>query len=125
MQKVDLQEHETSKPHLLSVSERDQIQDVLPSVSIEPVKGKKRWYTLRPSSTVGALEIGGMSVLIEPKIGIPQLLSLVCYAMGVYKPQEQHLFDFQKAQTLPDVLACGPDRGGSQSFWAREFCVDT
>ena len=47
----------------------------------------------------------GLSVLIKPKIGIPQLLSLACYAMGVYKPQEQHLFDFQKAQTLPDVLA--------------------
>ena len=105
MRKIDLKEHETSKPYRLSVSERDQLGDVIPSVSLEPVKGKKRRYYLRPGSTVGALEIGDMSVLIQPKIGIPQLLSLVCYAMGVYKPQEQHLFDFQKAQTLPDVLA--------------------
>ena len=74
-------------------------------VSIEPVKGKGNTYRLRPGSTVGALEIGDMSVLIEPKIGIPQLLSLACYAMGVYKPHEHKLFDFQKAQTLPDVLA--------------------
>ena len=105
MRRIDLKEHETSKPYRLSVSERDQLGDVFPSVSLEPVKGKKRRYHLRPGSTVGALEIGDMSVLIQPKIGIPQLLSLVCYAMGVYKPQEQHLFDFQKAQTLPDVLA--------------------
>ena len=43
----------------------------------------------------------GLSVLIEPKIGIPQLLSLACYAMGVYKPQEQHLFDFQEDPNTP------------------------
>ena len=105
MRRIDLKEHETSKPYRLSVIERDQLGDVLPSVSLEPVKGKRRRYHLRPGSTVGALEMDGLSVLIEPKIGIPQLLSLACYALGVYRPQEQHLFDFQKAQTLPDVLA--------------------
>ena len=115
MRKVDLQEHETSKPHRLSVSERDQLQDVLPSVSVEPVKGKRRWYTLRPSSTVGALEIGGMSVLIEPKIGIPQLLSLACYAIGVYKPKDT-LFDYQKADTLPDVLALALTNAARRAF---------
>ena len=115
MRKVDLQEHETSKPHRLSVSERDQLQDVLPSVSVEPVKGKRRWYTLRPSSTVGALEICDRSVLIEPKIGIPQLLSLACYAIGVYKPKDT-LFDFQKADTLPDVLALALTNAARRAF---------
>ena len=43
-------------------------------------------------------------MFIEPKIGIPQLLSLACYAMGVYKPQDK-LFDFHKAKELPDILA--------------------
>ena len=115
MREVELLEHEKSKPHRLSVSERDQLQDVLPSVSVEPVKGKRRWYTLKPSSTVGALEIGGMSVLIEPKIGIPQLLSLACYAIGVYKPKET-LFDFQKADTLPDVLALALTNASQRAF---------
>ena len=105
MRKIDLKEYETSKQYRLSVSERDQLRDLLPSVSMEPAKGKRRRYHLRPGSIVGALEMDGLSVLIKPKIGIPQLLSLACYAMGVYKPQEQHLFDFQKAQTLPNVLA--------------------
>ena len=73
-------------------------------LSVEPVKGKKGIYNLTPGSKVGALEIDGVSVLIKPKIGIPQLLSLACYAMGVYEPQDR-LFDFQKAETLPDVLA--------------------
>ena len=64
-----------------------------------------------------------MSVLIEPKIGIPQLLSLACYAMGVYKPQEQ-LFDFTEAETLPDVLALGLDRRLAERSGAG-FCADT
>ena len=104
MRKIDLKEHETSKPHRLSVRERDQLRDLLPSVSMEPAKGKRRRYHLRPGSTVGALETGDLSVLIEPKIGIPQLLSLACYALGVYKPQDT-LFDFTQATALPDILA--------------------
>ena len=72
---------------------------------MEPAFGKRKQYHLRPGSIVGALEIGNMSVLVEPKMGIIQLLSLVCYAMRVYRPQNQKLFDFQEAETLPDVMA--------------------
>ena len=89
MRQINLQEHQESKPKTLTVNERDLFHDLLPSVSIEPVKGAGNRYRLRPDSTVGALEIDGLSVLIQPKIGIPQLLSLACYAMGVFKPQEQ------------------------------------
>ena len=105
MQQINLQEYQDSKQIQLTVNDRDQIHEALPSVSIAPVKGKGNTFRLRPSSTVGALEVGDMSVLIEPKIGIPQLLSLACYASGVYMPQEQRLFDFQKAKQLPDILA--------------------
>ena len=41
MRQIDLQEHQESKPKTLSVNERDLFHDVLPSVSIEPVKGEK------------------------------------------------------------------------------------
>ena len=51
------------------------------------------------------MEISDLSVLIRPKIGILKLLSLACYAMGVYKPQELRLFDFKEEEALPDVLA--------------------
>jgi len=105
MRQINLNEHQSSRPQSLSVNERDLFQDLLPSVSIEPTRGAGNRYILRPGSTVGAIEFGEMSILIEPKIGIPQLLSLACFAMDVYKPQEQRLFDFRKAQTLPDVLA--------------------
>ena len=71
---------------------------------MEPATGTKRRYHLRPSSVVGGIEIGDLSVRIEPKIGIPQLLSLACYALDVYKPQDRP-FDFRKDETLPDILA--------------------
>ncbi len=106
MIKVNLQEYASSEYGLRT----DQLDALLREsktlgLTIEPVGGTTGRYRLKPSSTVGALDIDGVSVLIQPKIGIPQLLSLACYAMGVYKPQEQHLFDFAKAETLPDVLA--------------------
>lgn len=105
MLEVNLQEYATSQ-HKLSV---DQLEALLQEsknlqLSVEPIKGKKGSYNLTPGSTVGALEIGDLSVLIEPKIGIPQLLSLVCYALNIYQPQDK-LFDFKKAKELPDILA--------------------
>ena len=61
---------------------------------------------LTPGSTVGAVELGDLSVFIEPKIGIPQLLSMACYAISKFKPQDE-LFDYPREYALPDVLACG------------------
>ncbi|MXY92130.1 MAG: hypothetical protein F4047_02255 [Caldilineaceae bacterium SB0670_bin_27] len=116
MRQIDLQEHQESKREPLTDKERDLLSDVLPSTSIEPVKGTGDYYRLRPGSIVGALEIGDMSVLIRPKIGIPQLLSIACYALGLYKPQEQKLFDFQRAQTIPDVLALAITGSARRAF---------
>jgi 5-methylcytosine-specific restriction enzyme subunit McrC len=116
MKQISLKEYQESNPILLEVDERDLLKDLLSSVSIEPVKHTPNKYRLTPGSTVGALEIDDLSVLIKPKIGIPQLLSLACYAMGVYKPQEKHLFDFQKDQALPDVLALALTAAARRAF---------
>ncbi|MDE0198136.1 MAG: hypothetical protein OXK78_08070 [Caldilineaceae bacterium] len=116
MKQINLQEYQDSKQTPLTISERDLINDTLPSVSIEPVKGKGCSYILRPGSTVGALEIDDLSILIEPKIGMPQLLSMACYALGLYKPQVQKLFDFQKAPAIPDVLALSLIEAARRAF---------
>ncbi len=105
MLEVNLREYATSQ-HELSV---DQLEALLQEsknlhLSVEPVEGKKGSYNLTAGSTVGALEIGDLSVLIRPKIGIPRLLSLSCYALSNYKPQDK-LFDFQEAKELPEILA--------------------
>ena len=105
MREIDLREYEEDGPYELSVPERDALQSGIPSLAITPTVGEASAYRLKPGSTVGAVEIGGLSVFIQPKIGIPQLLSLACYAIGAYRLQEERLFDFEEHVTLPDALA--------------------
>ena len=70
---------------------------------------------VKPGSTVGAVEIGDMSVHVQPKIGIPHLLSLACYAMRLFRPQDD-TFDFKKDEALPDVLALALTAAARQAF---------
>ena len=116
MRQINLQEYEQSKAVELTREERDELRDFLPSLAIEPAAGLDGAYWLRPGSTVGAIEIGDLSVLIKPKIGIPKLLSLACYAMGVFKPQEKRLFDFEEEQALPDTLALALAAAARRAF---------
>ena len=105
MREINLQEYQYSELHTLSVVERDLLSDAIPSLTIVPAPGESEKYILRPGSTVGALEIGDLSVLIQPKIGISQLLSMGCYAMRLYRQRDKRLFDFAQDETLPDMIA--------------------
>ena len=117
MRQIDLQEYQQSEAVELTRDERDELRDVLPSLAVEPAEGLDGAYWLKPGSTVGAVEIGDLSVLIRPKIGIPQLLSLACYAMGVFKPQEKRLFDFEEeTETPPDTLALALHAAARRAF---------
>ena len=116
MREIDLREHEDSKPHQLSVAERDALRSAIPSLTITPAVGEISGYVLKPGSTVGAVEIGGLSVLIQPKIGIPRLLSLACYAMGAYRLQGEQLFDFEERVALPDALALALGAAARRAF---------
>ena len=116
MRRIDLQEHTTSEdPYRLSATERQQLAESLPSVTLDPAE-RNGEYHLRPGSVVGALEVGDLSILIEPKIGIPQLLSLACYAMGIVKHQDLKKFDFRKEEALPDMLARALSAAARQAF---------
>ena len=117
MRQIDLQEYQQSEAVELTREERDELRDVLPSLAVEPAEGLDGAYWLKPGSTVGAVEIGDQSVLIRPKIGIPQLLSLACYAMGVFKSQEERLFDFdEEVETPPDTLALALAAAARRAF---------
>lgn len=117
MRQIDLREYEPSDPCRLSVQERDSLKGALTSsLSIEPAPGEREAYQLTPGSTVGALEIEGLSVLIRPKIGIPQLLSLACYAMGMFKVQKGRWFDFEEQPALPDTLALALAAAARRAF---------
>ena len=115
MREIDLAEYQRSGPHTLSVPERDALSDAVPSLSFTTARGKTDSYYLTPGSTVGAIEIGDLSVRVEPKISITQLRSLACYAIGKIKfpPSD---FNFPDAYALPDVLALALARAARSAF---------
>ena len=106
MGQIDLREYESSAPMRLSARERRELKSAVDSLTIEPSNDDNGGYIITASSTVGAVEIGDLSVLIRPKIGIPQLLSLACYASNLVKLQVDREFHFaDDPESLPDVLA--------------------
>ena len=117
VRQIDLKEYEPSAPVALSAAERDALSIALPSVTIQPVLGESSQYRLTPSSVVGAVEIDGLSVVIEPKIGIPQLLSLACYAIEKVKFRREG-FDFPQDVALPDFLALALAHHARRAFGA-------
>ena len=116
MGEIDLQEYAESKYTLLTTERDTLLREAKPlDLSITPIVGESDRYVLKPSSTVGAVEIGDLSVLIRPKIPIPQLLSLACYAMSKFKPQRE-MFDYPSEYALPDVLALALAASARRAF---------
>lgn len=115
MREIDLQEYATSDALTLSIDERDALSRKELNLSIAPVPGTENEYTLTPGSVVGAVETGGLSVRIAPKIGIRQLLSLACYAIGGVSLQEAE-FDFSEHAGLPDALALAFGAAARRAF---------
>ena len=114
--RIDLTEYETRASRNPS-----RPPSATPSVSCSPSsppRAADAAYRLTPGSTVGAVETGGLSVLIRPKIGIPQLLSLACYAIGAYRPQPE-MFDFGEHTALPDALALALASHAHRAFLSR------
>lgn len=117
MSEITLQEWQWSAPVTLTTAERDSLRQVVPFEAIEPVASTENQYRLRPGSHIGAVTVGDLSILIEPKIGTPQVMSLACYAMGQgtvkFKRED---FDFREEYALPDALAIALTRQSRLAF---------
>ncbi len=114
MRHINLEEHQPAA-YTLSFAEQRALRSTLPSVRIEPSPDTENDCILTPASTVGAVEADGLSVLIQPKIPIPNLLSLACYAIGAVKLQPTE-FDFPQAPALPDLLALALAKAARSAF---------
>ena len=114
-QKLDLREYEESPALALSVDQRHALARRDLGLTVTPVDRTADEYTLTPGSVVGAIEIGGLSVRIAPKIGVRQLLSLACYATGKIKLQASE-FDFPLHSALPDALALAFGAAAGRAF---------
>ena len=104
MRRLDLREWERSEPVRLSVAEREALSRSLSPLAIEPAPDSENTYLLTPNATIGALEIGDLSVSIRPKLGIGRVLFLASYAMGAFKLRNRERFDFRDEETLVEVL---------------------
>jgi 5-methylcytosine-specific restriction enzyme subunit McrC len=116
MRQIDLQEWRSSSHHL-SIEQRDALRDLLSSdkLSIEPVSGTGDEYRLRPASTIGAVDIGDMSVSIRPKLPIGRVLYLASYAMGEVHFREER-FDFEGRKSLVEALVPALVRAARRAF---------
>ncbi len=124
MRQINLHEYERSQPIALSTVELETLLSLRAGgsdrqgrlLAIEPAQGVPGSFTLTPNSIVGALEVDSLSLLIRPKMGIPQLLSLACYAIGLFRHQDKRLFDFEQQEALPDVLALALTAAARRAF---------
>ncbi|MDE0440732.1 MAG: restriction endonuclease [Gammaproteobacteria bacterium] len=60
-------------------------------------------YYLTPGSTVGALEVGDLSVSIQPKLPVSRVLYLASYAIDEIEFREER-FDYEDEPTLVEAL---------------------
>ena len=116
MRQIDLQEWRSSSHHL-SIEERDALRDLLSSdkLSIEPESGSGDEYLLKPASTIGAVDIGDLSVSIRPKLHIGRVLYLASYAMGEVDFREER-FDFKRQESVVEALVPALTRAARRAF---------
>ena len=117
MRQLNLEEYQNSGPLSISHNELEALlrEAKTLNLSITPAATSGGEYVLKPDSTVGAVGIGDLSILIRPKIGIPALLSLACYAIGRVKFRRED-FDFPEENALHDVLALALGRAARTAF---------
>ena len=112
MRQLDLREYDQSEPCQLSIAERDALSG---TVAITPIAGERDIYLLTPGSTVGALEVGDLSVSIRPKLDISRVLYLASYAMGAFDLRQER-FDFGEADTVVEALAAALVAAAKRAF---------
>ena len=100
----------------LSASQRDGLRATVKDLTIEPAPGEERVYVVTSQSTVGAVEVEGLSVVIRPKIPMGQVLSLALYALGAHNSQRSLRFSFDEDASLPDLLALALTAAAQHAF---------
>ena len=98
------------------MAERDGLNAIAPSLTIEPVAGAEGRYHLTPGSVVGAFESDGLSVSIRPKLSIARVLFLASFAMGAFKLREMERFDFTQERTLVEAMALALATAARRAF---------
>ncbi len=114
---IDLREYEETE-HALAASHLNLLLSEASALNltVQPTAADGGTHRITAGPTVGAVEFDDLSVLIRPKMPIPQLLSLICYATGALGPREQTHFDFEERPALPDALAIALAAAARRAF---------
>jgi 5-methylcytosine-specific restriction enzyme subunit McrC len=103
VREIRLREFQQSEPVELSVTQRDALAELVPSLNIRPVKGSSGAFSLTPQSTVGAAVVEGLAVVLEPKIPIDRVLFLISYCLDP-KNWKHSAFQFDAADSLVEAI---------------------
>ena len=113
---INLTEYQKSAPCQLTVAQRDALEDTIPNLTIQPAKGVEGEYHLNPKSMGGGSGGGGfVGGDSTEKLGISQLISLACYAIGIVKFQDTDV-DLPEQAALPDALALALSAAARRAF---------
>ena len=75
-----LTEHATERAVPLSQAQVDALRTSVDGLTVQPALGRPGHYDLAAGSTIGAASVTGLDVVIQPKVGIERLLTLISYA---------------------------------------------
>ncbi len=106
MRHLALREYELTANVRLTPQERDALREVAPSVKIEPARGQEQAYDLTPGSWIGAINLGTLSIAIQPKLSIDHVLFLISYALDP-KQWRQTGFDFRQQDSVVEAIIPG------------------
>lgn len=129
---LPLREYELTPNVRLTPQERDALREVAPSVKIEPTRGQEQVYDLTPGSWIGAINLGTLSIAIQPKLSIDHVLFLISYALDP-KQWRQTGFDFRQQDSVVEAIIPGFvaqvrrafRRGVLQGYRTREDALQT
>ena len=113
---LDLNEWDESAPRRFTMEQLAALQEAVPSLAIRVDSDSRDKWILKPGSTVGAITVADLSVRIHPKVAIPQLLSLACYAIDKHVRFHRPDFEFPENSALSDVLAMAIGRAARRAF---------
>ncbi len=88
------------------MEERDALLKAVPSLDMSPSVGLEGHYDLKPSSHVGAVEIGSLSLVLLPKISVRRTMFLLSYALDPVSWSDSG-FDFDEEDSLLEAVIPG------------------
>src|SRR4051794_38969801 len=99
VKRLSLREYEPRYRVELTLEQRDRLAKF---VTVRPSEGEEHRYDVVPGSTIGAIRIDDLNVVIEPKVAIDRVFFMLSYALGGIRdqgfgPELEHAEDLVEA----------------------------